>query len=75
MFSFLRKKFGLKRKNSEKGFSLLEYCAGAAVMICIVYGAVYALGGNMRDLMNSIGSWVTKTSTYVGNQDPTNPTK
>ena len=41
-----------KSKN-EKGFTLLEYCAGAAVVAAVVYGALNAFGNKVDDFLNN----------------------
>ena len=47
------------RTKKERGFALLEYCAGAAVILVIVWAALNTLGTNMTDLLDSIGTWAT----------------
>ena len=57
--------FGLTRK--EQGFTLLEYCAGAAVLISIVYGGLTIMGGNLKEFFVGVGTWVgTKTTSLNG---------
>ncbi len=43
----------------ERGFSLLEYCAGAAVILVTIWGALTLMGENIEVLLNSIGNWAT----------------
>lgn len=43
----------------ERGFSLLEYCAGAAVILVTIWGALTLMGDNIETLLNSIGNWAT----------------
>lgn len=43
----------------ERGFSLLEYCAGAAVILVTIWGALSLMGDNIETLLNSIGNWAT----------------
>ena len=59
MKNIIRRQFGLVRKNNEKGFTLLEYCAGAAVLLTIVWAALTALGTNMSTFLNAVGSWAS----------------
>lgn len=47
----------VKRRNSEAGFSLLEYGVGAAVILSVVFIAMGDLGDSMTNLLNSIGGW------------------
>ena len=65
MNNIIRKQFRLVRKNSERGFTLLEYCAGAAVLLTIVWAALTALGTNMSTFLNAVGSWATTQAVKV----------
>ena len=56
-----------KSKSDDSGFTLLEYCAGAAVVACVVWAAVQTMGGNISDLLSSIGTWASNRSTEVAN--------
>jgi len=57
--------FGLSRK--EEGFTLLEYCAGAAVLIGIVYAGLSVMGTSLSDFFKGVGTWVgTKTTDLNG---------
>jgi len=58
--------FSIKKK-SEKGFTLLEYCAGAAVIAGIVFGALTALGTNLEDLLTALGEWANNRATDIRN--------
>lgn len=45
------------RNNKQKGYTLLEYCAGAAIIAGILWGALNALGGDLVELLNAVGNW------------------
>jgi hypothetical protein len=45
-----------KNKN-EKGYTLLEYCAGAAIVVSVLYGALNTLGGDLKLFLGKIGTW------------------
>ncbi len=47
----------LTRGKSERGFTLLEYCAGAVVLLTIVYVAMRGMGDNLGSFMTAIGDW------------------
>ena len=47
------------RKNRERGFTLLEYCAGAAALVAIVYVSMQTLGNNLSTSFGSINTWMT----------------
>lgn len=55
-------------QTSEAGFTLLEYCAGAAVILVIIWAALSALGGNMTGLLESIGSWADRRAGEIDTQ-------
>ena len=57
-------------KNNEKakrqrGYTLLEYCAGAAIIAGILWTALNALGGNLSGLLNAVGSWATNRTATI----------
>ena len=47
---------------NEKGFTLLEYCAGATVIAGVMYVGFNALGGSINTFLGSIGTWVNSHS-------------
>jgi hypothetical protein len=49
-----------KNKN-EKGYTLLEYCAGAVVVVTLVYQGLNGLGGDLKSFLEGIGSWAKAT--------------
>ena len=47
----------------EKGYTLLEYCAGAAIIAGVLWTALNSLGSNLSALLNAVGTWAqTRTS-------------
>lgn len=56
--------FGL-RSRKQDGFTLLEYCAGAAVLLVVIWGALNLLGKNMETLLGSIGNWATSRASEI----------
>jgi hypothetical protein len=55
-----------KIKNRKSaGFTLLEYCAGAAVVLSVVYVAFSTMGGNLSVLMESVGTWSSNKSQEI----------
>ena len=52
-----------KRKQSykkQKGYTLLEYAAGATVLMSLLYGGLNAMGNGIQDLMAGIGTWAAQ---------------
>ena len=46
-----------QQSNRERGYTLLEYCAGAAIIGGILYLALNALGHDLRDFLAAVGAW------------------
>lgn len=47
----------MRNRKNEKGYTLLEYCAGAAIILGVLYGALNALGTDLQNLLGSMGGW------------------
>ena len=60
------KKLLVLRGRKERGYTLLEYCAGAAVILGVVLSALNAMGSGINALMTGIGAWATERATEVG---------
>ena len=45
------------RRSREAGYTLLEYCAGAAIITGILWGALGYLGNSLDGLLRGVGSW------------------
>jgi hypothetical protein len=41
----------------ERGYTLLEYCAGAAIIAGILWTALSNLGTDLTGLLNAVGTW------------------
>lgn len=54
-----------KTRSSERGFTLLEYCAGATIIAVVVWGALSTLGANLADLLTAIGEWASSRATEI----------
>ena len=57
-----------KNKKKSMGYTLLEYCAGAAIIAGVIWTAMNALGTNLSDLLNAIGRWTQNRTTSVSDQ-------
>ena len=49
----------------ERGYTLLEYCAGAAVIAGIIFVALQAMGTNLSSYLGAIGSWATRRASEI----------
>ncbi len=56
-----------KRTNKQKGYTLLEYCAGAAIIAGILWVALNNLGGQLSGLLDAISQWATDRTGGIGN--------
>jgi hypothetical protein len=59
-----------KRKKAEKGaresgYTLLEYCAGAAIIAGVLWGSLSYLGSNLDGLLRGVGDWAGKRTTEI----------
>ena len=52
----------LKRAQSDRGFALLEYCAGAAIIAGVIWVALSNFGGSLSGMLNSLSSWAQARS-------------
>ena len=59
------------KKKDQKGFTLLEYCAGAAIIAGVVFVALSNLGGGLRTYLERLSDWVEDRSTDFRNADGT----
>lgn len=48
------------KTGKQKGYTLLEYCAGAAIIAGVVWVALETLGGNLSGLLEGIGQWAVR---------------
>jgi Flp pilus assembly pilin Flp len=59
------KLISIRTKRKESGYTLLEYCAGAAVIIGVLAVALNTLGVHLSSFLGAIGSWAdNKASTF-----------
>ncbi len=60
----MKKYFNIKKKD-QKGFTLLEYCAGAAVLIGIVVFSMQTLGNGMSSYFQTLNNWLKNQKVQV----------
>jgi len=46
-----------KKCGDDKGFTLLEYCAGAVIICTTIWGAMGALGNQLTGFLTDVGTW------------------
>jgi hypothetical protein len=49
----------------QRGYTLLEYCDGAAIIAGILWTALNALGGNLGALLDAVGGWATRRTGQI----------
>ena len=61
--------YNKKTKQKQRGYTLLEYAAGATVLLALLYAGLNTMGSGIRDLLGGIGTWASAQTTGL----PTNP--
>ena len=54
-----------KNNRRQKGYTLLEYCAGAAVVAGVLWTSLNTMGNNIGSLMGSVGKWATSRGAII----------
>jgi hypothetical protein len=54
-----------KSNRRQRGYTLLEYCAGAAVVAGVLWTSLSQMGSNIGSLMESVGSWATSRGAII----------
>lgn len=54
-----------ERNYRERGFALLEYTVGAAVVLTVLYVAFNAFAGQLETLFTSLGEWAAARSSEI----------
>ena len=60
------------RKNNRRGYTLLEYSAGAAILMGILYTGLNSMGTGIKDLLNGVGVWATAQKDNLNNGSSSN---
>ena len=55
-----------KNTNKERGFTLLEYCAGAAMVMVVLFTAIGKVGTGADALLTNIGTRLTAEAAKIG---------
>jgi Flp pilus assembly pilin Flp len=55
-----------KATKRQRGYTLLEYCAGAAIIAGVLWAALGRLGGDISDLLDGIGQWAQDRRGEIG---------
>lgn len=57
-----------KRTNRQKGYALLEYSAGAAIVATLLWASMSSLGTGVGNMLESIGTWAQGQATVIDSQ-------
>lgn len=57
----------IKRIKKSRGYTLLEYSAGAAILMGILYAGLTTMGNGVKDLLNGVGVWATQQKGNLNN--------
>ena len=57
----------VRKRNQEQGLSLLEYAAGAAVIITIIYAAMTVFGTSLDNFYGDLGNWAERKGNDINN--------
>lgn len=49
----------------QGGYTLLEYCAGSAIIAGILWGALGYLGNSLDGLLRGVGDWAQTRTTEI----------
>lgn len=60
----------LKGKRGDRGYTLLEYCAGAAVIAGVVWVALGNLGGAMSGFLDGLAGWTRDRTGSISSGTP-----
>ncbi|MCB9029480.1 MAG: Flp family type IVb pilin [Deltaproteobacteria bacterium] len=58
-------KVASKLRNDERGLSLLEYAAGAAILAAVVFVAMGTLGTSIQGLLQAVSGWANTQAASV----------
>ena len=56
----------VRKAHGERGLSLLEYCAGAAIIVTVFYVAFFALGESLETLIQAVADWASDRASEIG---------
>ena len=55
--------------NKQAGYTLLEYVAGASILLGIVYVGLNNMGTSLKNVFESIGEWATEQTGQMKDMD------
>lgn len=61
----------MRNAKKQKGITLLEYTAGAAIIIGLVWGAMSLMGDSLNHVFTNIGNWAQHRADDISGGDGT----
>ncbi|MEZ4753892.1 MAG: hypothetical protein R3A13_06220 [Bdellovibrionota bacterium] len=62
----MKKLFNIRKRN-QKGYTLLEYCAGAAIIAGVIWAALSTFGNSVGGMFDALSNWTdARTSDVSG---------
>lgn len=52
-------------RSNEQGFTLLEYVAGAAIILTLVWAGFQSMGTSLTNALGAIGNWAEERATSI----------
>jgi Flp pilus assembly pilin Flp len=52
-------------KKNQRGYALLEYCAGAAILAAVMYAGLQSMGSQVSGLLTKVGTWAAARSAEI----------
>lgn len=62
---------GVVKKDKERGYTMLEYAAGAALIAVVLGAVITTIGGGFRNLASGVSSWATREANDLAADNPT----
>ena len=53
------------RAKGNKGYALLEYSAGAAVIATVLWAAMGTMGNGISGMLNNLGTWASNQAEVI----------
>lgn len=60
----------VRRNRKQSGYTLLEYAAGAALLMGVLYVGLRALGGSLEGLLTSISNFAQRRGQELDTKAP-----
>ncbi len=59
----------IANKKKQRGYALLEYCAGAAIIAGVLWGGLSLVGERVNSLLSTIADWAAAREQSIQDND------